>query len=86
MGPTNSWTARYAGIRNYGTIFGFMASMIALAGAVGPIVGGIIYDQFGSYAPLLWAGCAISLTSGALIFSLGQYPVWGKPPVAPAGS
>ena len=82
----NYLTARYAGIRNYGTIFGFMASMIALAGAVGPIVGGIIYDQFGSYAPLLWAGCAISLTSGALIFSLGQYPVWGKPPVAPAGS
>ena len=42
--------------------------------------------QFGSYAPLLWAGCLISLTSAALIFSLGQYPVWGKLPVAQAGT
>lgn len=72
----NYLTARYAGIRNYGTIFGFMASMIALAGAVGPLLGGFAYDRAGSYAPLLWAGTVISLVSGALIFSLGRYPDW----------
>lgn len=72
----NYLTARYAGIRNYGAIFGFMASMIALAGALGPLLGGIVFDRAGSYAPLLWTGTAISLVSGALIFSLGKYPQW----------
>jgi predicted MFS family arabinose efflux permease len=76
----NYLTARYAGIRNYGTIFGFMASMIALAGAVGPLIGGIAYDQAGSYAPLLWTGTLLSLVSGALIFSLGAYPRWDEAP------
>ena len=76
---SNYLTARYAGLRNYGAIFGFMASMIALAGALGPLLGGIVYDRAGSYAPLLWGGSVISLFSGALIFSLGRYPDWQQP-------
>lgn len=79
----NYLTARYAGIRNYGAIFGFMASMIALAGAIGPIIGGVAYDLAGSYAPLLWGGAVLSIISGGLILSLGAYPDWTKP--APAG-
>lgn len=74
----NYLTARYAGLLNFGAIFGFMASMIALAGAIGPILGGLAYDRAGSYAPLLWGGCVASLVSGALIFSLGRYPDWSK--------
>lgn len=74
----NYLTARYAGLRNFGTVFGFMASMIALAGAIGPILGGLAYDRAGSYAPLLWGGCVVSLLSGALIFSLGRYPDWSE--------
>jgi predicted MFS family arabinose efflux permease len=75
----NYLTARYAGMRNFGAIFGFMASMIALAGAIGPIIGGLAYDLSGSYAPLLWGGCLVSLASGALILSLGRYPEWNPP-------
>lgn len=74
----NYLTARYGGLRNFGTVFGFMASMIALAGAIGPILGGLAYDRAGSYAPLLWGGCVVSLLSGALIFSLGRYPDWSE--------
>jgi predicted MFS family arabinose efflux permease len=69
-------TARYGGMRNYGTIFGFMSSMIALAGGLGPILAGLCFDRFGDYAVFLIAGTAISLLSGALIFSLGRYPRW----------
>lgn len=72
-------TARYAGIRNYGTIFGFMTSVIALASAVGPLAAGLAYDRYGSYTPLLLVGVAISLISGALIFSLRAYPEWEAP-------
>jgi predicted MFS family arabinose efflux permease len=75
----NYLTSRYAGLRNFGAIFGFMASMIALAGALGPIMGGIAYDQSGSYTSLLLVGSLISIISGALIFSLGRYPDWSDP-------
>jgi predicted MFS family arabinose efflux permease len=71
-------TARYAGMRNYGAIFGFMTSMIALASALGPIAAGMSFDRFGSYTPLLAVGAVISLISGALILSLGAYPLWDK--------
>lgn len=72
-------TARYAGMRNYGTIFGFMTSVIALASAIGPLAAGASYDRFGSYTPLLLVGVAISLISGGLIYSLRGYPDWNAP-------
>jgi predicted MFS family arabinose efflux permease len=69
-------TARYAGMRHYGTIFGFMTSVIALASAIGPLVAGLSRDRFDSYAPILLIGVVISLLSGLLVFSLGRYPDW----------
>lgn len=72
-------TARYAGMRNYGTIFGFMTSVIALASAVGPLAAGLSYDRYGSYTPLLLTGVVISLVSGGLVFSLRAYPDWRAP-------
>ncbi|WP_395395734.1 MFS transporter [Novosphingobium sp. BL-8A] len=69
-------TARYAGMRNYGTIFGFMTSVIALASAVGPLAAGLSYDRYDSYTPLLLTGVVISLVSGGLVFSLRDYPDW----------
>jgi predicted MFS family arabinose efflux permease len=81
-------TARYGGIKNYGVIFGFMTSVISLASAVGPLLAGVVHDQFGSYGPFLWAGVGISIVSGLLIFSLGAYPQWDSPLAAntPVGS
>lgn len=72
-------TARYAGMRNYGTVFGLMTSAISLASAVGPLLAGIAHDRYGSYAPLLGVGVVASLVSGGLILSLGRYPRWNEP-------
>ncbi len=72
-------TARYAGMRNYGAIFGFMASLIALAGGCGPILAGLAFDLTGDYTPFLIAGTIVSLVSGALVFSLGAYPDFSQP-------
>lgn len=69
-------TARYAGMKHYGAIFGFMSSLIALAGGSGPILAGLAFDMSGDYTPFLIAGTIVSLISGALIFSLGAYPDW----------
>lgn len=69
-------TSRYAGLRNFGTIFSIMASLIALASGLGPVLGGIIYDATGGYTYFLLAGIVCSFVSGGLIFGLKQYPVW----------
>lgn len=72
-------TARYAGLRNFGTIFGFMASVIAFGSGLGPVFGGLVYDAYGDYTPFLIIGVFGSLISGGLILSLGAYPKWDKP-------
>ena len=69
-------TARYAGMRNYGAIFGFMSSLIALAAGLGPILAGLAFDNTGAYEPFLIGGIIISLVSAMLVFSLGKYPVF----------
>ncbi len=71
-------TSRYAGLRNYGTIFGVMTSMISLSAMVGPLLAGMSRDQFGTYAPMMYAGVVLSLISGLLVFTLPRYPVWER--------
>jgi len=71
-------TAVYAGMRNFGTIFGVMASLIAGGSGLGPLVAGRIFDVYGGYGPFLWFGIAGTLVSALLLFGLGPYPVWKK--------
>jgi predicted MFS family arabinose efflux permease len=81
-------TTRYAGMRNFGTIFGFMSSLIALGGGLGPFVAGLVYDEFGSYDPLLIASVGGTLLSATMLIGLGNYPQWrsnsSDPAPAPA--
>ncbi len=69
-------TSLYAGMRNYGTIFGVMGSIIAVSGAIGPLIGGLAYDYGGSYDLLIIIGIPASLVSAILIIGLGPYPDW----------
>ncbi|CAN7321769.1 MFS transporter [Phenylobacterium sp. LjRoot225] len=73
-------TGRYGGLRNFGKIFGVMASLIAVGGGLGPIAAGAVYDHFGSYGPLLLIGIPGALLCGLLIFRLGPYPKWADAP------
>lgn len=77
-------TAAYAGMRNFGAIFGTMASLIAAGSGLGPLVGGWIYDSYGSYDPFLIFGIVGTLFSSFLIFGLPDYPDWkeGEKPEA----
>jgi MFS family permease len=65
-------------MRNYGKIFGVMASVVAAAGGLGPILGGAIYDAFGSYDAFVMAAIPASVVSALLILRLGEYPEWSK--------
>jgi predicted MFS family arabinose efflux permease len=69
-------TSRFAGMKNFGTIFSVMASLIALGSGLGPVIGGIAYDLHGDYTYLLVAGIAGALLSAAMIFGLPAYPDW----------
>lgn len=67
-------TTRYVGLRAYGQVYGLCMGMLAVAGGVGPLIGGWIYDLTGSYAGLFLAGVPVYLLSFALMASLGPYP------------
>jgi len=67
-------TTRYAGLPHFGKIFGVMASVLAIGTGVGPVVGGIVFDHFGSYEPLLRGGILAGLVCGLLVARLGPYP------------
>ena len=71
-------TAAYAGMRNFGTIFGVMASLIAAGSGLGPLVAGSIFDLYGGYAPFLYFGVVGTVVSALLLFGLGSYPDWKK--------
>jgi predicted MFS family arabinose efflux permease len=79
-------TSRYAGMRNFGAIFGIMSSLIALGSGIGPFLAGVIYDRSGTYDPLIIASVIGTLISAALIARLGRYPVLDRlqPGTSPA--
>ena len=73
---TGFLTAQYGGMRNFGSIYGFMAALMSLAAGVGPTLAGLIYDQFGGYGPFLTAGTIGCLLGGILMITLPAYPSW----------
>lgn len=77
-------TSAYGGMKNFGAVFGTMASLIAAGSGLGPLLGGFVYDRFGSYDPYLWIGIAGTLISAWLIFGLPGYPEWHRPSGKPA--
>ncbi len=69
-------TSAYGGMRNFGAIFGTMASLIAAGSGLGPLVGGLVFDYYGNYDLFLIIGIVGTLISAFLIFGLGDYPAW----------
>ena len=70
------YTAKYAGFRNFGTIYGVLTSIVALGSGLGPLAAGATYDLAGSYSPFLATGVIGSLVCGVLILTLPDYPDW----------
>jgi MFS family permease len=66
----------YFGAKIMGTVFGAVAMLSTLGMAVGPWVGGWIYDNLGGYFWLYIASCAIGFGAVAIAFTF-------RPPEAP---
>jgi predicted MFS family arabinose efflux permease len=71
-------TSAYGGLKNFGGIFGVMASLIAAGSGLGPVLAGFVFDAYGGYGPFLIFGIIASVVSALLIMSLGAYPDWKK--------
>jgi len=79
-------TARYGGMRNYGTLVGVMNGAMASGLIVGPVYAGLVFDMTGGYGLFLITGTVGSIICGLLLFSLPAYPDWseGTPQPDPA--
>ncbi|MCP3732138.1 MFS transporter [Sphingomonas sp. MG17] len=69
--------ARYMGLKSFGVLFGAMVGALSLGAALGPLIAGAFYDQFGSYALFLIVTMAISAATGIAIATLGE-PRFGR--------
>ena len=74
--------SKYFGLRNYGTLFGTLAGLLALGGGMGPLLAGAIYDRFGNYEPLLWVLIPAAALSAILTATLGRYPDFSQRKIA----
>lgn len=76
-------TSRYFSLERFGLLFGVIGALITLAGGAGPWLVSLVYDNVGSYRPVLLAAFPMCLTAAALFVSLRPYRV---PPVEGTGS
>jgi MFS family permease len=67
-------STRHFGLRNFGTLFGFVTSLILAGVGLGPILGAVLYDIGGDYRLFLWLAIPMSLTTSVLLGTLGRYP------------
>jgi MFS family permease len=65
---------RYFGLRSFGTLYGFIGSVTAMAVGLGPYFSSKVFDLTSSYDLVLIAGIPLSIAATLLMLSLGRYP------------
>ena len=63
-------TARYFGLRFFGTLFGTIIAILSIAIGLGPLLAASIFDRMGSYMGFYWIGVVLSLCSATIMFTL----------------
>ncbi|MBO0677868.1 MFS transporter [Mycolicibacterium sp. S2-37] len=64
---------RHLGTRNFGRIFGLVQAVFLLGSALGPLLLGLGYDEFGSYEPVIPVLMGILVIGALSIATLGPY-------------
>ena len=62
-------TREFFGARIMGTVFGAVAMTSTIGMAIGPFLGGVIYDRLGSYWWLYLGSCAVGLGAAAIAWT-----------------
>jgi MFS family permease len=67
-------TARYFGLAHYGRIYGLQYSVFGFASGFSPFLFGKVFDQLGTYRPILYAAAALFVVGAVALLTLGRYP------------
>ncbi|MBN8639472.1 MAG: MFS transporter [Anaerolineae bacterium] len=73
----NSLMTKRVGSQAYGGILGLSASAVSAANAAAPIVGGLIFQQYGASAPFLLGGVVMAVLSVLSFLFIRQPPTKG---------
>ena len=67
------WLAEVFGIRDYSRIFSLSNAVMVLGVAVGPVLLGVLYDEF-DYSVAYVVSVGVSLVALAVIYAAGEKP------------
>lgn len=71
-------------LRMMGTIIGGTAMAGSLGMSTGPVLGGLIYDRFGTYAPMYVASWGLGLAATLVLATFRPFPQKSPPQIAAA--
>jgi MFS family permease len=78
--PTSALVALMFGPRWMATLFGFAFFSHQVGGFLGVLLGGIVFEKFGSYEPLWWLSILFGVLSALINLPIVEAPV--RRPVA----
>ena len=73
--PTSSLVALMFGTRWLATLYGFAFFSHQLGGFLGVLLGGIVFEKFGSYAPVWWLSVLFGILSALINLPIVEAPV-----------
>lgn len=72
---TSGIVAQVFGLRYMATLFGVVFFSHQIGSFIGVWLGGYLYDSYGSYDPIWWAGIALGILAGILHLPIDERPV-----------
>ena len=81
--PTSSLVALMFGTRWLATLYGFAFFSHQVGGFLGALLGGIVYEKFGSYTPVWWLSVLFGVLSALINLPIVEAPV-ARPVAQPA--
>src|SRR4051794_24236793 len=81
--PTSSLVSLMFGTRWLATLYGFAFFSHQVGGFLGALLGGIVYERFGSYTPIWWLSVLFGVLSALINLPIVEAPV-ARPVAQPA--
>jgi predicted MFS family arabinose efflux permease len=73
--PTSSLVALMFGTRWLATLYGFAFFSHQVGGFLGVLLGGIVFEKFGSYTPIWWLSVIFGVLSALINLPIVEAPV-----------
>jgi MFS family permease len=81
--PTSALVALMFGTRWFATLYGFAFVSHQIGGFLGVLLGGVVFEKFGSYTPIWWLSVLFGILSALINLPIVEAPV-ARPVAQPA--